>query len=119
MKLKTSIVVTFQLEGFHRWPEAFGKVAFLRNMHRHMFHFKCHIATDSGDGRTWEFFDVKDRLTSRAKGLLETMPSYLSCEGIAAQMFVNYMEKAPPLFKVEVWEDGENGAVVELEEEAG
>lgn len=31
------VVCTIQMEGLHCWPEAPGKVAYLRQLHRHVF----------------------------------------------------------------------------------
>lgn len=31
------VVCTIQIEGLHCWPEASGNVAYLRQLHRHMF----------------------------------------------------------------------------------
>lgn len=42
--MQTNIIVNFQLEGLHCWPDAKNivpEVAFLSEPHRHMFHFKC------------------------------------------------------------------------------
>jgi len=42
MSLKKSVVVTLQVEGVHYWEDCpIPEVAFLKNLHRHIFHIKA------------------------------------------------------------------------------
>lgn len=124
--IQTSVIITFQLEGMHNWPEAkdiFPDVAFLSDMHRHMFHFKMSKRVFHDD-RDVEFIRWKREVTTYLKhkytDTVEVQGDFMiqdaaylnfgrmSCEQIAKEL----LEKFDCLF-VEVWEDGENGARVE------
>ena len=115
--MKYSVVVTFSMEGFHCWPAAkdiFPPVAFLSDRHRHMFGFRCY-ATVTHTDRDKEFIllnrEIKRTLQlSFEKGfanVLEFGP--MSCEAIGEWL----LDQFPELYKVEVWEDWENGAIIE------
>ncbi len=115
--MKYSIVVTFSMEGFHNWPAAaaiFPEVAFLSDRHRHMFGFRCY-ATVTHTDRDKEFIllnrEIKRNLQlnfeKETMNVLEFGP--MSCEAIGEWLLDQFSE----LYKVEVWEDWENGAVIE------
>jgi hypothetical protein len=115
--LKYSIYVTFRLEGFHRWPaaaETFPEVAFLTDRHRHVFHFKCYAHVSHTD-RDEEFIllsrkiqkSLRDSFTKSTANVLEF--GSMSCEDIGDWL----LDQFPNLYKVDVSEDGENGAVIE------
>lgn len=112
--MKYSIVVSFQVEGFHCWPEAkfvFPEVGFLSNPHRHMFHFKCY-ATVTHTDRDEEFIMLQRKLKKQLRvnfggNILEF--GRMSCEEIGEWI----LENNENLYKVEVFEDGENGAIIE------
>ena len=113
--MKYSVVVTFSIEGMHCWPEAekfFPEVSFLASPHRHMFGFKCYSEVTHTD-RDVEFILLKRKLIDFLKTKFATNDilnfGSLSCESIAQFL----LENIPELYKVEVWEDWENGAVVE------
>ena len=116
-KFTYSVFVSFQIEGFHRWPmaaEVFPEVAFLADRHRHMFHFKCYAYVSHTD-RDEEFIllkrkiqkELRDAFTKSTSNVLEF--GSMSCEDIGEWL----LESFPALYKVEVWEDGENGALIE------
>ena len=86
--MKTTIFVTFQMEGTHQWKECpYDDVAFLTDIHRHMFHFRCEREVFHDD-RDVEFIKFKREMI--AKELLNEFK----------------------LIKCEVSEDNENGAIV-------
>lgn len=100
------IFATTQFEGFHRWPSAPPATAYLRDRHRHVFHVRAELEVEHGD-RAVEFITLKgelNRLIEEARG---PMTEEWSCEHWAS-----YLLGALQLDKVEVSEDGENGAVV-------
>jgi len=110
MAKQTFIQVKFQKEGIHKYPDAPDEVAFLRYPHRHMFHFTVTVEVFHDD-RDIEFILLKRELESLYDtGVLEL--DYLSCEMIADDLY-EYIENAYPgrRTKIEVFEDGENGAV--------
>ena len=115
--MKYSVVVTFSMEGFHCWPEAkdvFPEVDFLSERHRHMFGFRCY-ATVTHTERDKEFIllnrEIKRCLQlyfeKDVANVLEFGP--MSCESIGEWL----LDQFPELYKVEVWEDWENGAIIE------
>ena len=120
--MKTTIEIRAQFEGLHHWPDAPAEVAFLRNLHRHLFHVEVEIAVNHAD-RDKEFFMVKGRLDH---ALSEVGAGYgplllrnlrdlgpMSCEMIAAwlvETLAHYME----IRRVTVREDDENSATLTL-----
>lgn len=112
MLKKVWAVVRTQWEGMHHWPAAPEEVAFLRSLHRHMFHITVHVEQFHND-RDIEYILFLQRL--RVNLEQNPWPMSASCETIAlviAQWVrVEYGGRA---VKVEVSEDGENGALVEL-----
>jgi len=112
-----TIFVTFQKEGLHRYPAAPDGVEFLRNTHRHIFHFRVTIDVFHND-RDIEFILFKRELESLyGNGTLEM--DYKSCEMLAEDL-IDYISKKYPGRKitVEVSEDGENGATLSFAAEA-
>ena len=115
--MKYSVVVTFSIEGFHNWPDAkevFPEVAFLSDRHRHMFGFRCYAEVTHTD-RDKEFILLNREIKCKLQSKFETdVPNVLefgamSCEAIGEFL----LKQFPELYKVEVWEDWENGAIVE------
>jgi len=74
--MKYSVVVTFNIEGFHNWPAAkdiFPEVAFLSDRHRHMFGFRCYAHVTHTD-RDEEFI-----LLNRKSRSLGRLGKWLCC----------------------------------------
>lgn len=110
--MKRNIFVTFQKEGIHKYPDAPDGVEFLRNEHRHMFHFKVIIEVFHND-RDIEFILFKRELENLYNtDVLEL--DFKSCEMMAEALY-SYINKTYPNrdITIEVSEDGENGAVIE------
>ena len=105
------IFVTFQKEGIHKYPDAPEGVEFLRNDHRHIFHFRVDIEIWHND-RDIEFILFKRELEALySGGTLEL--DYQSCEMMGNDLAAYIQENYPGRdLKVEVSEDGENGAVL-------
>jgi hypothetical protein len=115
--MKYSVVVTFSLEGFHNWPAAkdiFPEVAFLSDRHRHMFGFRCYAKVTHTD-RDKEFIllnrEIKRNLQLNFEKEFDNVLEFgpMSCEAIGEYL----LDQFPELYKVEVWEDWENGAFIE------
>ena len=113
--MKYSVVVTFSIEGFHNWPDAkeiFPEVGFLSDRHRHMFGFRCYANVTHTD-RDEEFIMVSRAIQKELRSNFSTDRvlyfGSMSCEAIGEWL----LESFPSLYKVEVWEDFENGAVIE------
>lgn len=115
--MNSFVVITFQLEGFHSWPRApyvFPDVAFLADRHRHMFHFKL-VKQVHHDDRDVEFIRWKREVVQWLQhqygefGKAPLQFGTMSCEQIAKELLQKY-----DCTSVEVWEDGENGAIVNI-----
>jgi|TARA_B100000035_G_C20925364_1_gene520440 hypothetical protein len=119
---KRWIWVTFKKEGIHKYPAALDDpalatgdeydVSFLGYPHRHIFHFKVAITVTHND-RDIEFIQFKRWLEKLyAEKTLEL--DYKSCEMMSDDLFHKIWEKYPGReVKIEVSEDGENGALIE------
>ena len=118
------IWVTFQKEGIHKYPAALDDpalatgdeydVSFLGYPHRHIFHFRVAITVTHND-RDIEFIQFKRWLEKLyAEKTLEL--DYKSCEMMSDDLFDKIAEKYHNRsVKIEVSEDGENGALIEYD----
>lgn len=104
--------VRFRVPGFHCWPDAPEARAYLRDRHRHLFHFEVDVELNH-DERDIEFHDLLDD----CKGFVGTGGDYgnWSCETMAARLG-GYLLNAPKYagreLAVHVFEDGEVGATL-------
>ena len=115
--MKYSVVVTFSIEGFHCWPDAkfvFPEVAFLSDRHRHMFGFRCY-ATVTHTDRDEEFILLNRKIQRGLRiGFTGSETNVLEFGSMSCEMIGEWLlESFPQLYKVEVWEDFENGAIIE------
>lgn len=111
--IKTSVWITFQKEGVHRYPAAatdprLAAVSFLANEHRHMFHFRVELQVFHDD-RDIEFILLKRELEGLyTQGTLQL--NNMSCEMIAKELLVYIKQYHPHRdCTIEVSEDNENG----------
>lgn len=116
MQITRWIEVSFQKEGIHKYPaaltdERLKDVSFLGHPHRHMFHFYVKLEVFHDD-RDVEFILFKRELEALYGSKLEL--DYKSCEMLAEEL-IKYIRKHYPDRKVvvSVYEDDENGAIVE------
>lgn len=109
----TSVWVKFDKVGFHRYPDAPDEVAYLRDLHRHIFKFQVQIEVHHDD-REIEFHMLKNWLTGLYEGgALEV--DYKSCEMLAQELMDKIIAKydcSNRMVSVDVSEDGECGAQV-------
>src|SRR5262245_59965995 len=116
--MNTTIFITTQFEGFHRWKDAPEKFGYLRHWHRHMFHVKVWMEVN-GNNRQIEFIDFKSQVDKHIRETYfnkkgDPVPFEWSCEQIAEQLLETFGASC-----VEVSEDGENGAFVQVTEDVG
>jgi len=113
--IKTNVIVKLQVDGTHNWPYAaniFPEVAFLSDIHRHVFHITVKKAVNHDD-RDTEFIifkrDILDYLRDKYYDFGKRTHEFgaKSCEMIAREIF-EYFECE----YVSVYEDNENGAEV-------
>lgn len=105
-----SIYVQSQFIAFHRWEQAPQEVGFLASWHRHIFKVRVDLQVLHND-RGLEFFLVQKDLNA-SLDLWREKKVYKSCEMFCEDIFEALSPKYPSLFRVEVSEDGENGAVI-------
>lgn len=117
--IKRFIEVSFYKEGIHRYPAAetnpaLSDVSFLAHPHRHIFHFKVKIEVNHND-RDIEFILFKRELESLySQGHIEV--DFKSCEMLAEDLIHYIAEKYQDRsIEVKVFEDGENGAILNYE----
>ena len=105
--MRRKIWVTFDFEMFHCYPDAPDEVAFLRNLHRHLFKFKVswyvtHLNRDR------EFFIERRACINAIAVRADRSDTHVwSCE-----QWAEYLLKEVDAAEVTVSEDGENGATV-------
>lgn len=107
VEVEKRIFITFQFEAIHRWDTCpFEDVAFLRAPHRHIFHVRMEKIVLHND-RDVEFIMWKRKILEYVRGHLEGQDlGNTSCENLA-ETFAIIFDSC----KVEVSEDGENGAI--------
>ena len=116
------IWVTFQKEGIHKYPAALTDpklatgdeydVSFLGYPHRHIFHFRVAVKVTHND-RDIEFIQFKRWLENLYKDNVIQL-DYKSCEMMSDDLFDQIVMMYPGRdIKIEISEDGENGAMVE------
>lgn len=121
---KKWIWVKFQKEGMHKYPAALTDptlatgdeydVSFLGYPHRHIFHFIVQIDVMHSD-RDIEFIQFKRWLENLYRGDILQL-NHKSCEMIAEDLYTEISIKYPDRsVKIDVSEDGENGAILEYE----
>lgn len=103
-------VIRFQVEGWHQWPSAPAHRDYLGASHRHLFHVKASVQVFDND-REIEFHDLLDECKTQFTG---GDMGARSCEDMACDL-LEYLrgQYEGRQIKVSVFEDGENGAVVE------
>jgi hypothetical protein len=114
MKRLTSIVINFDFEGVHCFPDAEGKHAYLQHFHRHLFKVSFETPV-SHNNREIEFLFLKDQLREFVWSWGYGLESR-SCEDMGHEILDFFQQHYPERpAKVSVFEDGENGAVVTMD----
>jgi hypothetical protein len=113
-----TIFVRFTFGGWHCWPDAPERRAYLRDRHRHLFHVEVKTTVDHDD-RELEFHDLLAFAAVEFSGLGEVDPEAgivdfgsQSCETLARRLATVTADKYDKAIAVEVSEDGECGALV-------
>ena len=107
------IFCSFRRPGFHCWPDAPESHAYLRDLHRHIFHVEVALEV-LHDDREVEFHWLLDQAEARWDqwGL---QLGHRSCEMLARELAEGLAMVRNRRVRVVVSEDGENGASVEAE----
>lgn len=113
MKIKM-VWAKVEFVGFHYWGDAYDKVKFLAEPHRHVFTVRAFKAV-SHDDRDVEFIDLGDQLLTAIKERFPSAAGFsqalslgeTSCEALASWLIEEFS-----LTACSVSEDDENGAVI-------
>ena len=113
---KETVFCSLQIEGLHNWPDCpIEEVAYLRDLHRHIFHIKAFKPVTHSD-RDVEFIWLKHQIQHYIDQRYYSGQykccffGAMSCEMLAKQLITAF-----DLSSCEVNEDGENGAIVTIE----
>lgn len=114
------ITVTNNFKGYHKYTNAPDNVGFLRDVHRHVFNVRTTVEVHHNE-RDIEFFQLQNHIEEYVRMQYKTqLGTYLegiyiqSCEGLAEDILEHLHRVYPGRHvRVEVWEDNENGAIVE------
>lgn len=111
--MRANVLARTQFEGFHYWADAPDEVAFLRQLHRHMFHVEVVIPVEHDD-RDIEIILLKRTLDEYCSSLTEKIKTEgWSCERIASTLALMLANKYNfDSCVVQVLEDNENGGTV-------
>lgn len=101
------VVVKTSFVGFHYWKEAPDSVSFLRETHRHVFHVKL-FKEVTDPNRGIEFITLKRGVDRHLRDFWEERTFRYACEQIAYRLAGVF-----DAYRVEVWEDDENGGIWE------
>lgn len=105
-----SIYVQSQFIAYHCWVNAPESEGFLQAWHRHIFKVRIDLVVTTDD-RDLEFFHVQKSLNWVLQQWQEQKVNK-SCEMFCDNILAALQSEYPSLFRVEVSEDGENGAVI-------
>ena len=113
MQHKSLIIVKGQYEHCHQFDKAPAEVRYLRNIHRHLFHYEVKLEVFHND-RELEFIMVKheiDRFIAESK---ISWGDKVSCEHMAVCIgeFLRATYGFARSLSVAVLEDNENGAEI-------
>jgi len=113
--MKTNIIINFQVDALHNWPDAIKIIphmGFLSDLHRHIFHIECKKQVFHDD-RDVEFIDFKRTVNKYLVGkyydskLDCLLFGAKSCEMLGKELLEKYN-----LEYCKVMEDNENGAEI-------
>jgi hypothetical protein len=106
------IIINTTFEGTHFWEEAPQEVSYLKNEHRHLFHVRVEKKVSHAE-REIEIILFKRKVGEIIAVFQKYTPGVInwSCEEWAKRLLQSLEAD-----KVEVLEDGENGAIAELSE---
>ena len=108
--MKKFITVKYRIPGIHYWPDAPSNQEYLRNPHRHEFHFTVFLEVFHED-REVEFIALKEELIDYTRRAIYEFENSFSCEMLASSI-IGHLSRMYEGRDIGVWveEDGENGA---------
>ena len=111
--MKKQVIIKFEVDGFHNYPDAPAEVNFLQNKHRHTFVITCAYNVKSLK-REKEIFIQRDLVKEYLHESFGNQCQFddMSCEMIASEILEFAQEDG--MVWCEVWEENTGGARVEL-----
>jgi hypothetical protein len=108
--MKIFLIIRTQFDASHNWPLCdIAEVDFLRYPHRHVFHVEAKMQVEGND-REREFIVEKRQLEE----YLRKDYSGRHFEGMSCEMIcLDILDCFPHFYSVAVFEDGENGSLIE------
>jgi 6-pyruvoyl-tetrahydropterin synthase len=111
----TSVFCRTRFVAFHRWKDAPEKFKYLSAPHRHEFHVTVEVSV-SHDNRDVEFIELRDKVDYYIHGKYGhsdyKFPTGDSCEMMCDYLAFQLSDLEEYYVKrIEVSEDGENGAI--------
>ena len=118
VKTRAFIVVQFQLLALHQWKQCdIKEVEFLKHKHSHTFHFKLVFEVNELN-REKEFFVEKSAIIGYLRKQYATTDyasAFLDFNNNSCEMLADELLKVFNATRVEVYEDGLDGAIVKQE----
>jgi len=105
------VYCTVRWEAIHHWKDAPQEVGFLQDPHRHEFEATLHVSVGHSD-RDVEFIMMKRLLRSFVEDRLCGEVGEASCENMCHRIAQAMNQFGYRVRRVQVSEDGENGADV-------
>ena len=106
----TELVVSFEIDGVHCWPNAPEKYREFRQPHRHLFKFVCFfpVTIKKESDRPVELWEFRQNIIEWVTSIYDNPAQFndLSCEGLS-----NLLLEEFHLSKCYVFEDFSHGAV--------
>lgn len=111
--MKNTVIIQFEIEGFHQYKDAPKVVEFLSFKHRHSFKIKAGYKV-SDLNREREIFICRDEIQSY---LYESYGNPCNFNNMSCEMIANEIiefSKEDGMIWCEVWEEQTGGARIEL-----
>lgn len=117
--MKTTVILDFDMEGFHWWSDAPDQVAFLRQSHRHLFRFRVGLRVAASNREREIFLEqwhLQDRLNREFAMLRgDSRGPVLGFNGMSCEQIAEWvLNNTDGAVWCEVLEDGRGGARVEV-----
>lgn len=111
--MKNTVIVQFEIEGFHFYKDAPKEVIFLENKHRHTFIIKAGYSVNDLN-REKEIFICRDEIKNYLTESFGVPCNFenMSCEMIAKEILEFGLYDG--MIWCEVWEEETGGAKVEI-----
>lgn len=110
--MKYQIVTHNQIVGYHRWPDAPARFAYLSDSHRHVFVIRCKFDVTHTD-REIEINDMQYQIENHLRERFgAASQAYINFRGMSCEDIAAYCIEKFSCTSCEVLEDGFGGAYV-------